>query len=165
MSSPIPRPPLSGPVRDPRLERLGSLAQVLDQAIRVPGTNMRIGLDGLLGLIPGVGDVATSLMAGYIILTAAQMGAPKSVLFRMAANVGIDTIVGAVPVLGDLFDFAFKSNTRNLALLRGMQERPVETRRSSVGFAAMLVLVLIMLVAGAIALSVGVVRLVGQLMS
>src|SRR5690606_12235587 len=96
------------------LEHLGHW---LDRVIRLPG-NVRIGLDGLIGLIPGIGDAAGAIMGFYIVSRASSLGLPKAVLARMLLNVGVDTIVGAVPLLGDLFDFAFKANTRNIELMR-----------------------------------------------
>jgi len=107
------------------------LARVLDEAIRKPGTNIRIGLDALLGLLPGGGDVAGGLFSGLIILQAARSGAPTSVLGRMLANVAIDVVVGAVPILGDVFDVAWRANTRNVRLLESWRERPASTKRAS----------------------------------
>lgn len=104
--------------RDPAT-RARSIARLLDTAFRVPGTNIRFGLDGILGLIPGVGDVAGAALSGWVILTAARAGAPNTLLARMLANVGLDALVGAVPLLGDLFDVAFRANVRNAALLDG----------------------------------------------
>ena len=77
-----------------------------------------MGLDGLLGLIPGIGDTATALVAAYIVLEAARLGVPKRTLARMIANVGIDYVVGLVPLIGDLGDFAWKANRRNARMLR-----------------------------------------------
>lgn len=102
--------------RDPAT-RARSIARLLDTAFRIPGTNIRFGLDGILGLVPGVGDVAGAALSGYVILTAARAGAPNTLLARMLANVGLDALVGAVPLLGDLFDVAFRANVRNAALL------------------------------------------------
>lgn len=104
--------------RAAELQRLERLAHWLDSRFAIPGTGIRFGLDGLLGLLPGVGDVATMLPAVYLILQAHRLGAPRALLVRMALNVGLDTVVGAVPLLGDLFDVAFKANRRNVALLR-----------------------------------------------
>src|SRR5687767_6568104 len=112
-------------------ERLSDLARLLDEAIRIPGTNIRIGLDALLGLLPGGGDVAGGLFSGLIILQAARSGAPTSVLGRMLANVAIDVVVGAVPILGDVFDVAWRANTRNVRLLESWRERPASTKRAS----------------------------------
>lgn len=98
------------------LERLERLVRLLDERFSIAG--YRFGLDGLLGLIPGIGDSATALASAYVVLEAGRLGAPRSVQARMAANILIDYLVGLVPVFGDLFDFAFKANRRNLDLLR-----------------------------------------------
>ena len=95
------------------LERLVSL---LDDRFSVGG--FRFGLDGLLGLVPGVGDTVGALASAYVILAARRLGAPRSVLLRMGGNLALDYLVGAIPLLGDLFDFGFKANRRNLDLLR-----------------------------------------------
>lgn len=128
--------------RDARSVR--RLAWLLDDVIRIPGTNLRFGIDPLLGLLPGGGDLAGGVLSGYIILAAARAGAPPSVLVRMGANVVVDAIVGTVPLLGDLFDAGFKANRRNAALLDRYIDapRPVE-RRSRV----VLLLVLLALAA------------------
>ena len=107
------------------------LARVLDEAIRIPGTNIRIGLDALLGLLPGGGDIAGGVFSGLIILQAARAGAPTPVLGRMLANVAIDVVVGAIPILGDLFDVAWRANSRNVRLLESWRERPATTKRAS----------------------------------
>lgn len=122
------------PARDPRPARpasLGPLARLLDTAVRVPGTNVRFGLDAVLGLVPGVGDLAGAAMAGYIVLVAVRAGAPATVLTRMLLNVGLDTVVGSVPVVGDLFDVAWRSNARNVALLDRHLAEPAPTRAAS----------------------------------
>jgi Domain of unknown function (DUF4112) len=107
------------------------LARVLDEAIRIPGTNIRIGLDALLGLLPGGGDVAGGLFSGVIILQAARLGVPTSVLARMLGNVALDVVFGAIPILGDVFDVAWRANTRNVRLLESWRERPASTKRAS----------------------------------
>jgi hypothetical protein len=112
------------------------VATVLDDAVRIPGTNFRVGIDPLVGLVPGLGDLLGGAASLYIILEAARAGAPASVLLRMAANVGIDTVVGAIPVLGDIFDFGWKSNTRNARLLARHLEQPIATRRASTALVA-----------------------------
>lgn len=103
--------------RAAEIRRLQRLADLLDSRFRVPGTNLRFGLDPLLGLLPGLGDAAALIPAIYVILHAHRLGAPRSLLLRMALNVGLDSLVGAVPLVGDLFDAAFKANRRNVALL------------------------------------------------
>lgn len=101
-----------------RLLKLERLAHRMDRAFRVPVFGVRIGWDSIAGLVPGIGDAFALLPAGYILYSGYRMGASAPVLARMAANSGIDALIGAVPLLGDLFDAAWKSNTRNAALLR-----------------------------------------------
>src|SRR5918992_216806 len=100
---------------DESLERLGWL---MDDLIRIPGLNWRIGLDALVGLIPGFGDTATSLVSFYILASAVRYGVPKVTLLRMGMNLGIDYVVGSLPVVGDLFDAWWKSNQRNIELMQ-----------------------------------------------
>ncbi|PJJ87361.1 uncharacterized protein DUF4112 [Brevirhabdus pacifica] len=101
-----------------KLERLEKLAGTMDSFMRIPGTGIRLGLDSLLGLIPGVGDAAALGPAGYIVYSAHQMGAPKSALAKMTVNIGIDALIGSIPLIGDIFDVGWKANRRNVALLR-----------------------------------------------
>jgi hypothetical protein len=100
-----------------RLKRIRLLSRLLDEQFRIPGTTYRVGLDGLLGLIPGIGDAAGALLSAYILYEAMRLGAPSTVLLRMIANIGIDTVGGAIPVVGDIFDMAWKTNKKNAALL------------------------------------------------
>jgi hypothetical protein len=102
---------------DRRVERLTYLAHLLDDRFRIPGTRHRIGLDGLIGLVPGIGDAATTLVSLYIVLEARRLGLPATKLARMGLNVGVDALLGAVPLVGDLFDVAWKANRRNLWLV------------------------------------------------
>lgn len=102
---------------DPRLRRLDRLGWLLDSSIRIPVIGYRIGWDAIIGLIPGGGDVAGLLLSAYVVLEAARFGVPKAALARMVGNVVVEALVGAVPVLGDLFDAVFKANLRNLDLL------------------------------------------------
>lgn len=99
------------------LQRMRSLAKMMDAAYRIPGTNFRFGWDAVLGLIPGVGDLAAGVVSASIVGYAVKMGVRKRTLARMLANMGVDMTVGAVPLLGDLFDAGFKANLRNVALL------------------------------------------------
>lgn len=94
------------------------LAKVLDTAIQVPGTKIRIGLDPLIGLVPGVGDALASFVGSTIIVMASRLQVPKIILFRMSVNLMINGAIGAIPVLGDFFSIWFKSNARNADLLR-----------------------------------------------
>jgi hypothetical protein len=103
--------------QEQRLGLLRQVARLLDSAVPVPGTSFRFGLDPVLGLVPGLGDIVSPLFTLGIIWQARDLGIPRVVIMRMIINVAVDTLVGLVPVLGDLFDFAWKSNNRNLALL------------------------------------------------
>src|SRR5687767_9579377 len=98
-------------------QRLSQLAWLLDSSIPIPGTRFTIGLDALLGLFPVLGDLLGVLVSSYIVNEAARLGAPRSVLLRMALNVGIEGIIGIVPFAGDVFDAAWKANQRNVRLL------------------------------------------------
>jgi hypothetical protein len=118
-------------VTDASVGRARALARLLDSAVTVPGTNIRFGADSLIGLIPGLGDIAGAVLSGYIVLVATRLGAPASVVARMLLNIGVDTVVGSVPVLGDLFDVAWKSNQMNVALLERHLGAPIATRRTS----------------------------------
>lgn len=100
-----------------KIADLRNLSDLLDSRWRVPGTEWRFGIDGIASIIPGIGDTATGIVGAYIIWQAARIGVPRSTLARMAANTGIDWAVGSIPVIGTIFDFAFKSNARNMALL------------------------------------------------
>ena len=153
-------PPVSGPVRDAAtdsaLAQARALARLLDTAVRVPGTSFRIGLDPIIGLVPGVGDLLGGALSAYVLVLAARAGASRPVLLRMLANLGTDAVVGAVPLAGDLFDAGFKANARNLALLEAHVARPRETRRASklfvVGVVAAAVAIVVLVVAGMVAL-------------
>jgi hypothetical protein len=126
--------------------RLGRLAWLLDNSIALPGTRFRIGLDAILGLIPGLGDLIGVLASGYIVREAARLGAPPSVLTRMAFNVAVEGLVGLVPILGDVFDAVWKANQRNYALLEAHLENPGRAARSSRLFVALLVTALVLFV-------------------
>jgi hypothetical protein len=111
---------LSSLDRDPCAvrQRVVALEQLLERAFTVPGTNMKVGLDAVIGLVPVVGDWIAGAMSAYLIWEARNLGMSKWQMTRMAGNAGFDTLVGMIPFAGDLFDFAFKSNTRNLRLIR-----------------------------------------------
>jgi hypothetical protein len=118
--------------RNPReVERLRALTRLLDSAIQIPGTRYRFGLDALIGIVPGIGDAVGALFSAFIVFQAARMGVSTPTLVKMMGNVALDTIVGEIPLLGDVFDAGWKANTRNLALLEGHLEQPAATRRSS----------------------------------
>ena len=130
-----------------RVESLRKLARVMDTAVRIPGTRVRFGLDAVLGLLPGAGDVASGAVSLYSILVAARLGAPRSVLVRMATNIVIDSAIGTIPLLGDLFDVGWKANTRNVALLDRYTLAPQRTQASSRVFAGALLIALILVLA------------------
>ena len=106
--------------RDPQAvrNRVEAMEKVLERAFVIPGINRPIGVDSIVGLIPVVGDIATALMGAYIVWEARNLGMTKLQLTRMAANVGIDTALGAIPFAGDVFDFFWRSNTKNLKIIR-----------------------------------------------
>jgi hypothetical protein len=104
--------------------RLEGFARLMDGVFVVPGTNIRLGLDAIVGLVPVAGDIISGLISSYLIWEARQLGAPKWLIARMMANTLLDTTVGAIPVLGDAFDVMFRANLKNMALLRRhMQKR------------------------------------------
>lgn len=106
------------PQKHKGLKQLEVLAKLMDAQFRFPGTNFRFGLDGIIGLIPGAGDLSTFAVSGYMLWIMAQNGASGYILTRMVVNVLIDAIVGAIPVIGDIFDMTFKANMRNLRLMQ-----------------------------------------------
>jgi len=110
--------------------RLQRLAHVLDNAVRLPG-GYRVGVDGAIGLIPGIGDLAGAALSSYIVAEAHRLGAPLIVVLRMLLNVLVETAVGAIPVIGDLFDFVWKANHRNVCLLEQHLDQPHRTQRES----------------------------------
>ncbi|HEU4471543.1 MAG TPA: DUF4112 domain-containing protein [Flavisolibacter sp.] len=100
------------------LRHMDYLARLMDSQFRIPGTEIRFGLDALIGLIPGAGDLSTFAVSGYMLIIMARNGASGYVLARMVMNVMVDAIVGSIPFIGDLFDIAFKANTRNMRLMQ-----------------------------------------------
>lgn len=114
---------MTGTGRDEDIAELERLAALLDAQFGIPGTRFRIGLDGLLGLIPGVGDGAGALLSLYIVAKARSLGAPIPLVLRMLVNVALDSAIGAIPIAGDLFDLFYKSNKRNVGLLIRHLER------------------------------------------
>ena len=107
-----------------RDENLDLLSRVLDSWFRIPGTSIRFGLDGIIGLVPGIGDILAGLASCIIILAAWARGAPYVTIARMLVNLALDVIIGTVPLFGDLFDIAWKANRRNYALLTRHLEQP-----------------------------------------
>jgi hypothetical protein len=113
------------------LRRVRTLARTLDSAVGIPGTRVRLGADALLGLFPGLGDALSAALAAFPVVVAVRHRLPVSVVLRMLGNIALDTIIGSVPVLGDLFDVGFKSNQRNAALIERHIERPGHVARES----------------------------------
>ncbi|WP_375412251.1 DUF4112 domain-containing protein [uncultured Bradyrhizobium sp.] len=109
--------------REQRLARLDALAKLLDVAFIIPGTNVRYGIDGLIGLIPVVGDIITTAISLWLVREARALGAPWHVTMRMLGNVAMDGVVGIVPLVGDAFDVMFRANVRNVKLLRRWMDK------------------------------------------
>jgi hypothetical protein len=107
-----------------KLKQLEQLARLLDNSFRIPGTSFQMGLDSLIGLIPGIGDTTGGILSTYIIWQAARMGVPRVVLMRMGVNVILDALLGAIPFFGDIFDIAFKANRKNVQLLNSYFQSP-----------------------------------------
>ncbi len=136
-------------IDDPRVERfraaerrIGRVTHALDELIEVPGTPVKVGLDPIIGLIPVVGDAVSAIVGAWVIGEAARFGLPRIVLARMVVNLVVDLVFGAIPLLGDLYDFAFRSNSRNLALFRRHALEPdASTRGDQAFFAGMILLV------------------------
>src|SRR5258706_11495312 len=101
----------------PSFAAVSKLAYWLDAGIRIPGTNLRFGLDPILGLIPGFGDAAGAILAGWMLVEAVRLGASRATVLRIAGHVALDAAVGAIPLLGGIFHFGWKANLRNVALL------------------------------------------------
>jgi hypothetical protein len=131
----------------------------------VPGTSFRFGLDPLLGLVPGLGDMTGAALSGYLVLLASRYGAPKAVIVRMLGNVAIDTVVGTMPVLGDLFDAGWKSNTRNLALLERHVGQPSTEKPASGIVVWLTILGLVLLGLGALFVAAFLIRVVYDLVT
>lgn len=141
------------PASSAQLQRLRSLGHLLDDSIRIPGTGRRIGIDALLGLIPGIGDATGTVLSAYIILASARLGAPAATLVRMAGNVALEMVVGTVPLLGDLFDAGWKANLRNLRLLEAQLASPATTARASRSWLLVVAVGLVVVLVGIAALA------------
>jgi hypothetical protein len=139
---------------DNQIRRLDWLSRLLDTAFPIPGTHYRIGLDGLFGLLPGIGDSVGAVLSSYIIFVAARLGVPKHVLIRMVGNVALESFVGLIPILGDFFDIAWKANVRNVALLRANTLHLQRQLRSQRQILALIVVVMLLIVFGLGAVSI-----------
>jgi hypothetical protein len=136
----------------PKLKRMRQLSKLLDGAIVIPGTKQRIGIDPILGLIPGGGDTVSAALSGYIIIEAARMGLPRKALTQMVMNLVVDTIIGSVPVLGDIFDVVSKANLRNMQIVESHVQAPLVRTKPDRLFIGLLIIGLI-----TFALAVGVI--------
>jgi len=156
MSKPVIRDatPVVNTHEPAQVGHLRALSRLLDNAFVIPGTGYRFGLDALIGLVPGLGDAVSAVFSSYIVLQASRLGAPKAVVSRMIANIAIDTVVGWVPILGDLFDVAWKSNVKNMALLEEHVRHPTTARAGSRRALVLLGGALLVFFAGAIAIGV-----------
>lgn len=115
-----------------RADNTKKLAELLDSKFRIPGTNIRFGIDPIIGLIPGVGDWLAGVVSLYFLLQAAALKAKAWVLLRMLMNILIDIIIGAIPLLGEIFDVGWKANLRNEKLIQQLRENPEETEQRSI---------------------------------
>lgn len=146
------------------LQRIRQISHLLDNAIRIPGTNYRIGLDPILGLLPGGGDLVGMVFSAYMIVTAAKMGVPQEKLVQMVSNIIVDTFAGSVPVVGDLFDVAWKSNIKNLELLEDHLGSPQTETKVNWWFVAGILAGLLLITLLIISLSVAIISwLVGAI--
>jgi hypothetical protein len=127
-------------------QRLTQLAWLLDSSIPIPGTRITVGLDALVGLIPVLGDLIGVVLSSFILAEANRLGAPRSVLWRMAGNVAIEGFAGMVPLAGDILDAAFKANQRNIKLLDAWYQNPGKTERASRWLGVLLVAATVVLV-------------------
>ena len=154
--------PMAEPAPD-RFRRLDWLSRILDTAWSIPGTPYRIGLDGVLGLIPGIGDPLGAVFSSYVIFEAARLGAPKQVLLRMVGNVAVESLVGVIPVLGDVFDIVWQANVKNVALLRAHQSDWLSHDRSPRQVMLLIGVALFFLLTGLLVVAVFTLRFLSQL--
>jgi hypothetical protein len=138
----------------PSFRAISRLAYWLDAGIRVPGTSLRFGLDPILGLIPGAGDAAGAVLAGWILVEAIRLGASRATVIRIAGNVALDAVVGAVPLFGDIFDFAWKANLRNVALLERHLVAPDRAERADRSFVWLVIFGVLAMALGLLALGI-----------
>jgi len=153
------------PVEDKRarlVRRLDTLAYLMDDSIPIPGTGVRFGIDAIIGLVPGLGDAAGAVVSCYIVLSAARLGAGFAVILRMLLNIGIETVIGSIPVIGDVFDAAWKANDKNVRLLHRVVDAPDAAKRSSKLFVLFVFLLLLAIFAGILLLIWWVLHLVFQ---
>lgn len=160
--SPSPLSPLPPDPKFAKLERLRRLSNLWDNYLSIPGTPLRVGLESLIGLLPVGGDVLGVIFSSYILIEAARMGLPKSTLGRMFLNVVIDGVVGAVPILGDLFDTTWKANTKNVNLLEAHLLSPKVSRKADKSFLILLIAGFILVIVALTTITVVIIKLVLQ---
>ncbi len=148
----------------PTLRRLRQLSRLLDRVITVPGTQISIGLDPILGLIPVGGDFLGVMLSAYIVLESARLGAPASTLSKMVLNIIIDAVVGAIPIAGDLFDVGWKANEYNIKLLEDHLKFPSQRKRADKWFVFAVMTVLFIVAIGLVAFTVILMKLLGTLL-
>lgn len=153
------------PVQDahPALQRLRRLSHLLDNAIAIPGLGYRVGIDPLIGLIPGGGDLMTGLISVYIVTEAARVGVPAATLSRMGLNILLELLIGTVPMVGDLFDVVWKANAQNVDLLEHHIRHPRPSRRTDKILALVMITGLLLVVIGVTSLSLMIVHRLLQL--
>lgn len=130
-----------------KLTKLRRISRLLDNAIAIPGTKIRFGLDPILGLLPGGGDTITGGIAAYIVVEAARMGVPRNILYQMVGNIVLDSLAGTIPVVGDLFDVGWKANIRNIELLEKHVDI-AEQSKSNYLFIISLIILLTLIIVG-----------------
>lgn len=133
-----------GAIAQQTVKRLQRLAWLWDSAFGIPGTRIRLGLDPLVGLVPGLGDALGAVVSAYIVLEAARFDVPGSMLLRMLVNIAIDTLLGTVPVIGDVFDIAWRSNLKNVALIEHHVADPHGARRANRIWLALVIVALLL---------------------
>lgn len=149
MSQPARIASMVTPSKLATVNRLRKFSRLLDSAIGIPGTKFRIGLDPILGIIPGAGDFLGTALSAYLVIEAARLGLPKETLLKMVSNIVLESAVGTIPVVGDLFDAAWKANTKNFELLEAHLNIPQEVEKKNSWF-------IVLLIAGLIVFSIGI---------
>lgn len=144
--------------------RLGRLAWLMDSSIRLPG-GFRIGLDPIIGLVPGLGDLLSAGPAFYIIAMAARLRVPPSVLIRMGGNVLLELVIGVIPLFGDVFDAAYKANLRNVRLMEAHLDDPARTRHQSRWWIAVTLILILALLTAVLAAVLGLIGWLWTLMA
>jgi hypothetical protein len=141
-----------------KIDNLRRLSELLDNAIPLPGTGYRIGIDPILGLLPGGGDTVTGALGAYIVIEAARMGLPRQVVGQMVGNIILDSLVGTIPVLGDLFDVGWKANVKNMALLEKHLHQTQQNQKGNLLFLIGLIILLTAIIIGFATLTLLIIR-------